>query len=57
MNPCLDDILTALLFIGVLFVLTYGVLYPEGYRECEDLAEEQNASFTFNSFGGCIIEE
>lgn len=57
MNPCLDDILTALLFIGVLFVLTYGVLYPDGYRECEDLAEEQNASFTFNSFGGCIIEE
>ena len=56
MNPCLDDILTALLFIGVLFVLTYGVLYPEGYRECEALAEEQNASFTFNSFGGCIIE-
>lgn len=57
MNLNVEDFLTALLFIGMLFVLTYGVLYPEGYRECEGLAEEQNASFTFNSFGGCIIEE
>ena len=56
MKIYLDDLMVVLVLVFTIGIIWHGAAYPDGYDECEALAEELNAEvFTFNSFGGCMI--
>ena len=56
MKIYLDDLMVVLVLVFTIGIILHGAAYPEGYDECEELAEELNAEqFTVNSFGGCMI--
>ena len=56
MKIYLDDLMVVLVLVFTIGIIWHGAAYPDGYDECEQLAEELNAEkFTFNSFGGCMI--
>ena len=56
MKIYLDDLMVVLVLVFTIGIIWHGAAYPDGYDECEALAEKLNAEvFTFNSFGGCMI--